>query len=119
MRIFNTVVESFSDNLQKHFIDMPSRARLRSLLPQQFRIPASKFLNPAADRFIGHINASLRQQVFDISAAQCEAARGERSAEMNRQDEKMEVLQSSGCLSSEDRVLYGKLFLELTRGTTS
>lgn len=55
----------------------------------------------------------------EIATAVIEAARGERSAEMNRQDEKMEVLQSSGCLSSEDRVLYGKLFLELTRGTTS
>ena len=54
-----------------------------------------------------------------IATAVIEAARGERSGELNRQDEKMEMLLSSGCLTSENRVLYGKLLLELTRNTAS
>ena len=53
----------------------------------------------------------------EIATALIEASRGEPSAELNKQNEKMEALQISGCLSSEDRALYGKLLQALTRDT--
>jgi len=55
------------------------------------------------------------KSAVQIATAVIEAARGEDRAEPSRRDEKLEVLRSSGSVSSEDSELYGRLLLELTQ----
>src|SRR3954454_18511053 len=53
----------------EHFIEMPSPARPRPFSPQLARNDRSELQGPAADRLVGHIDATLGEHILDVAVA--------------------------------------------------
>jgi hypothetical protein len=58
---------------QKHLIHMPLVAKPRTTATELISILLAKFATPLANRLIGHADATLKQELFDIPEAQAEA----------------------------------------------
>ena len=60
-------------DLYEDFIDVEGVAVTLMLPPQSPGVDCSELVTPESDRFSGYSNASLGQQVFNISVAQIES----------------------------------------------
>ena len=69
-------------------------------------------MNPLADRFIGHVNASLDHQLFDITEAQIETIVQPNGSADNIRMETVAVI--NGNFHTKNVSQYSKLILKLT-----
>ena len=57
----------------EHFVEMPPPVRPRPSSSQLARNDPAELQSPAADRLVGHINATLGEHILDVAVAQSEA----------------------------------------------
>ncbi len=57
----------------EHFVEMPPPVRPRPSSSQLARNDPAELQSPAADRLVGHIDATLSEHILDIAVAQSEA----------------------------------------------
>ena len=73
LRIYRTPeIDQTAADPEIDFIEMPDGVRLGPALTQVRRNGGPEMVYPAAHRLIGHHDPALRQQAFDIPAAQRE-----------------------------------------------
>ena len=65
-------VMQLTTNRDKHFIKKPSVAQLASPLLQFAGVVWTKSIAPSSNRFIGNLDSTLCQKVFDISETEAE-----------------------------------------------
>src|ERR1700693_2868899 len=57
----------------EHFVEMPPPVRPRPSSSQLVRNDPAELQSPAADRLVGHIDATLGKHILDVAVAQSEA----------------------------------------------
>jgi hypothetical protein len=57
----------------EHFVEMPPPVRPRPSSSQPARNDPAEFQNPAADRLVGYIDATLGEHILDVAVTQSEA----------------------------------------------
>ena len=65
-------IDHAAGDFQVDFIQMPGGVGLGSTFAEVRRDLGSEMIHPATNGLIGDRDAALRQQVFDVSKAQCE-----------------------------------------------
>ena len=66
-------VQLFAVDGDEHFVEMPPTVRPRPSSSQLARNDSAELQSPAADRFVGHIDATLGEHILDVAVAQSEA----------------------------------------------
>src|SRR5262245_53054387 len=64
---------AFAIDRQKDFIEMPFVASLRPSAPGPMRVILPKLATPFADRFVGDMDTTFKQQLLHVAVAQGEA----------------------------------------------
>ena len=66
-------VVQFAPDRDEHFIKEPSVAKPTPALLQLARIFWPKSVAPLSDRFVGNLDPTFRQEIFDVTVAEAEA----------------------------------------------
>ncbi len=66
-------VVQFAADRDEHFIKEPGVAKAAPTLLQLTRVFWPKSVAPQSDRFVGNLDPTFRQEIFDVTVAEAEA----------------------------------------------
>ena len=66
-------VTALSVHRDKHLVEVPQRVRPRPMMSKSVSDLRTELGNPAADRFVGHLDAAFSQQLLNVAKAQGKA----------------------------------------------